>query len=269
MPLQHIDVGGTRLAVQVLPHADRARPWLLFAHALASDHRMWAPQLAAFTPDYALAALDLRGHGASDAPSGDYPLDRLADDAIAVMDALAIDRAHVVGLSLGGMVAQAMALRAPGRLRSLTLADTTSRQPAGARAVWDARLATVRAQGMAALVAPTLERWFTPAFHARAPQEVARMGALIAATPPAGYIGCAYAVANIDLTDALAKIDLPALVIVGRDDAGTPPSMAEAIARAIRGSTLRVLDHAAHLSNIEQAERFNAALREFLLRVDR
>lgn len=269
MPLQYIDVDGTRLAVRVQPHVDRTRPWLLFAHALGSDHRMWAPQLAAFAPDYAVAALDLRGHGASDAPDGDYPLDRLADDAVAVMDALAIDRAHVVGLSLGGMVAQAVALRAPGRLRSLTLADTTSRQPAGARALWDARLATVRAQGMAALVAPTLERWFTPAFHARAPQEVARIGALIAATLPAGYIGCAHAVANIDLTEALSKIDLPALVIVGRDDAGTPPAMAEAIAAAIRGSTLWVIDHAAHLSNIEQAEQFNAALRGFLQRVDR
>lgn len=262
--MQRIHANGIDIAFERHVHANAARPWLVFAHSLASDHTMWRPQLAAFAADFSLLAYDLRGHGGSSAPDGDYPLELLADDLAALLDAQRIARCHFVGLSLGGMVGQMAALRHSGRFASLTLADTTSRQPAGARAVWDERLALVRAQGMAPLVAPTLERWFTPALRANAPAEVARIGALIAATPVAGYAGCAHAVVNVDLTDRLSGIACPTLVIVGREDAGTPPAMAETIARQIRGARLVVLDHAAHLSNIEQAAAFNAALRAFL-----
>jgi 3-oxoadipate enol-lactonase len=262
--MQRVQANGIDIAFEQKRHADPQRPWLVFAHSLASDHTMWTPQLAAFAAEYSLLAYDLRGHGGSSAPAGDYPLERLADDLAALLDALDIARCHFVGLSLGGMIGQMAALRHPARLASLTLADTTSRQPPGARAVWDERLAAVRAQGMAPLVAPTLERWFTPAFRTRAPAEVARIGALIAATPVAGYVGCAHAVVNVDLTDHLPRIACPTLVIVGRDDPGTPPAMAEAIARQVPGARLVVLEQAAHLSNIEQAAAFNAALRAFL-----
>lgn len=262
--MQRVHANGIDIAFERHVHADPARPWLVFAHSLASDHTMWRPQLAAFAADGSLLAYDLRGHGRSSAPDGDYPLALLADDLAALLDAQRIARCHFVGLSLGGMVGQMAALRHPGRFASLTLADTTSRQPAGARAVWDERLALARAQGMTPLVAPTLERWFTPAFRANAPAEVARIGTLIAATPVAGYAGCAHAVVNVDLTDRLPGIACPTLVIVGREDAGTPPAMAEAIARQIPGARLVVIDHAAHLSNIEQPAAFNAALRAFL-----
>jgi 3-oxoadipate enol-lactonase len=262
--MNRVHAHGIQIACRIERHADPARPWLVSAHSLASDHSMWRPQLDAFGADYSLLAYDLRGHGASSVPPGPYPLELLADDLEALLAACGIARCHFVGLSLGGMVGQMAALRHPARFASLTLADTTSRQPAGAPAVWDERLALVRAQGMAPLVAPTLERWFTPAFRAAQPGEVARIGALIAATPPAGYAGCAHAVVSVDLTDRLHRIACPVLVIVGRDDAGTPPAMADAIAASIPGARLVVLDDAAHLSNIEQAEAFNAALRAFL-----
>jgi 3-oxoadipate enol-lactonase len=264
--MHRIHANGIGTACHVARHADAGRPWLVFAHSLASDHSMWQPQLAAFGADFSLLAYDLRGHGGSDAPPGPYPLELLADDLAALLDACGIARCHFVGLSLGGMVGQMAALRHPARFASLTLADTTSRQPPGAQAVWDERLATVRAQGMAPLVEPTLERWFTPAFRAARPEEVARIGALIRATPVAGYAGCAHSVVHMDLTDQLHRITCPVLVIVGRDDAGTPPSMAETIARAIPGARLVVLEYAAHLSNIEQADAFNAALQDFLPR---
>jgi 3-oxoadipate enol-lactonase len=225
---------------------------------------MWRPQLDEFGTDFSLLAYDLRGHGGSDVPPGPYPLELLADDLAALLDARGIARCHFIGLSLGGMIGQMAALRHPARFASLTLADTTSRQPEGARAVWDERLATVRAQGMAPLVAPTLERWFTPAFRTAQPDEVARIGALIRSTPVDGYAGCAHAVVNIDLTARLHRIECPVQVIVGRDDAGTPPAMAQSIAEAIPGARLLVLEAAAHLSNIEQASAFNAALRAFL-----
>jgi len=262
--IQRVQANGIEFGCHVARHADAARPWLVFAHSLASDHTMWRPQLAAFAADYSLLAYDHRGHGASSAPPGPYPLEMLADDLAALLDAQGIARCHFVGLSLGGMVGQMAALRHPARFASLTLADTTSGQPAGARAVWDERLAGVRAHGMAPLVAPTLERWFTPAFRASNAAEVARIGAIIRATPAVGYAGCAHAVVNIDLTGQLQRMACATLVIVGRDDVGTPPAMAQAIAEAIPGARLVVLDRAAHLSNIEQADAFNAALSAFL-----
>ena len=262
--MQRIRANGIEIACHVAPHADRARPWLVFAHSLACDHTMWAPQLAAFGADYSVLAYDLRGHGGTTATAGDYPLALLADDLAALLDAQRIAQCHFVGLSLGGMVGQMAALRHPQRFASLTLADTTSRQPPGVQAVWDERLATVRTQGMQALVASTLERWFTPVFRAAAPADVARIGALIAATPAAGYAGCAHAVVKVDLTDELHRIRCPVLVIVGRDDASTTPAMAEVIARAIPGARLVVIDGAAHLSNVEQPAAFDAALRAFL-----
>lgn len=262
--IRRVAANGIELNCFIAPHADRARPWLVFAHSLASDHTMWRPQLAAFAGDFSLLAYDHRGHGASSVPTGPYPLETLADDLAALLTALGIARCHFVGLSLGGMVGQMAALRHPARFTSLTLADTTSRQPAGARAVWDERLAIVRAHGMAPLVAPTLERWFTPAFRAAQPAEVARIGAIIGTTAPAGYAGCADAVMNIDLDARLPRTACPTLVIVGREDVATPPAMAHVIARAIPGARLVELDAAAHLSNIEQAEAFTAALMAFL-----
>lgn len=266
--IDRVRIDDIELAFWRRPHADPARPWLLFAHSLASDHTMWTPQLEAFAPDYALLACDLRGHGASSAPEGPYALTRLADDLAALLSALAIERCHVVGLSLGGMVGQCLALRHPARLRSLTLADTASHQPPGALALWSERIATVRAQGMAPMVEPTLARWFTPAFFARAPQTVAQIGAVIGRTPVAGYAGCAHAVATIDLARELPRIAAPTLVLTGREDASTPPPMAESIARAIPGARCVLIDAAAHLSNVEQPDAFNAVLREFLHTID-
>jgi len=261
--MQRIHANGIDIACHVKAHADTARPWLVFAHSLACDHTMWAPQLAAFA-DYSLLAYDLRGHGGSSAPEGDYPLELLADDLTALLDARGIGRCHFIGLSLGGMVGQMAALRHPQRFASLTLADTTSRQPQGVQAIWEERLAIARSKGMDGLVGSTIERWFTPAFRASHAAEVARIAALIRSTPVAGYAGCAHAVRQIDLTEQLPRIGCPVLVIVGRDDAATTPAMATDIAQAIPGARLVVLDNAAHLSNLEQAEAFTAALRAFL-----
>jgi 3-oxoadipate enol-lactonase len=262
--VQRIAANGIDIAYRIDGEQVAGRPWLVFAHSLASDHTMWEPQAAAFAGRFNLLRYDLRGHGGSSAPAADYPLDLLARDALALLDALAIGRCVFVGLSLGGMVAQAAALMAPARFDALVLADTTSRQPPEAAGIWRDRIAAVRASGMAALVQPTLDRWFTPAFRARAPETVARIGRIIAATAVDGYVGCAHAVANIDLTDRLSDIRCPTLVLVGADDPGTPPSMARAIAQAIRGSTLIEIAAAAHLANLEQPQAFNAALDAFL-----
>lgn len=260
--LQKIRVNGVELAYRI-DGAPRTAPWVVMSHSLACDHAMWDPQMAALR-DFRVLRFDTRGHGASEAPIGQYTMDQLAADAHALLDALGIERFHFVGLSMGGMIGQQLALRIPRRMATLTLADTTSRYPAAARPVWEERIAMVRAQGMNTLVPTTLERWFTAPFRDNQIDVVAGIAARIRATPVAGYIGCAHAISRIDLTARLPTIACPTLVIVGADDPGTPPAMAEEIVRAIEGSRLEVIPAAAHLSNIEQPARFNALLRNFL-----
>jgi 3-oxoadipate enol-lactonase len=261
--MDKVKIDDHRIAYAIEPGAGAGRPWLVFSHSLAADHTMWDPQVAAFAHRFNILCYDTRGHGASDTPPPPYTLEQLADDLRGLLDAVGIERCHFVGLSLGGMIGQTAALRHPGRFESLVLADTTSRYPVAMRPVWEERIAAVKANGMAAIAAATLERWFTAAFRNRDPETVARVDAQIRATPVAGYIGCAQAIMGLDLTARLAAIAVPALVIVGEQDPGTPPAMAEEIARAIPGARLQRIADAAHLSNLEQPERFNAALHAF------
>jgi 3-oxoadipate enol-lactonase len=253
--METIERDGVRIAYRIEGSADTKRPWLVFSHSLACDHSMWDPQMAAFA-DFRILRFDTRGHGASAAPAGDYTLELLANDLKALLDALSVTRCHFVGLSMGGMIGQQFALRYPGRFATMTLADTTSRYPAEARAVWDERLALVRARGMDAIVPSTLERWFTAAFREREPGTVARIGQLIRSTPVAGYAGCAFGISRINLTSRLGSIDCPALVVVGDSDMGTPRPMSEEIVQALPGSRLHV---------IEQPAEFNRVLRQFLM----
>jgi 3-oxoadipate enol-lactonase len=238
---------------------------VVFSNSLAADHTMWDDQMAALERDYCIVRYDTRGHGASSAPPGDYDLDDLADDVLALLDHLGHERAHFVGLSLGGAIGQVLGARHGDRLLSLALCDTIALMPAG---IWTERVATARAQGVGALAPATLERWFTPAFHAAVPDTVARVGRMIAATSVAGYAGCAAALRDLDLTALLGQIRVPTLVMVGADDPSTPVAASERIHQGIAGSKLVVIPDAAHLSNIEQTGAFNRALCEFLNEVE-
>lgn len=240
------------------------RPVVMFAHSLGSDLSIWHAQESALAGRCAVLRYDLRGHGGTSATTGAYDFGLLARDAIALLDALQIDRVSFVGISLGGMVGQALALAAPGRLEKLVLADTTSGYPPEAQATWPERIRQIEAAGLEPLVAPTLERWFTAPYRAAHPEAVARIGAIIRATPVAGYIGCCHAIAGLDFTDRLTAITTPTLVLVGDQDAGTPPAMARTLAAGIPGARLEIIPGAAHLANIEQAGAFNGLLAEFL-----
>lgn len=244
-----------------------ARPWLVFSHAIACDLTMWDPQVEEFSRALNVLRFDTRGHGGSSAPPGDYTLETLADDVKALLDALGIQRCHFVGLSMGGMIGQMAALRSPLRFASLTLVDTSSRYPPEMRSTWEQRIAAVMTpQGMNGVVPSTLERWFTARFRQMRPDVTAKVGALIRATPVAGYVGCARALSRLNLTARLGSIACPTLVIVGEEDHTTPLAMAEDIVRAIPGARLERIADAAHLSSMEQPDRFNALLRAFLLR---
>ena len=239
-------------------------PWLTMSHSLACNLHMWDEEAKRLSRRYKVLRYDTRGHGASGAPAGAYTLELLADDLHGLLQALGVSSTHFVGLSMGGMIGQTYALKYPGRFKSLALCDTTSRYPAEAAGVWTERIKTVEAQGMEPLVAPTLERWFTEPFRKSRPEVVERVAAMIRTTSAPGYVGCSHAIPKINLTARLKEIGCPTVVIVGKDDPGTPVAMAEEIHQALPGSKLVIIPSAAHLSNLEQPEAFNQALADFL-----
>jgi 3-oxoadipate enol-lactonase len=242
-------------------------PVVTLSHSLAATSAMWEPQVKALTARWRVLRYDTRGHGGTDAPAGAYTLDQLAEDARQLLAALGVKTTHWVGLSMGGMIGQALALKAPELFASLVLCDTSSRVPPEARPTWQERIRTAETQGMAPIVEATIGRWFTAPFRDARPDVVDPVRAMIRATPPAGYAGCCHAISQLDLTDRLPAIKVPTLVIVGEEDQGTPVAAARAIQERIQGAELVVLTSAAHLSNLEQPKAFTRALTDFLAKV--
>ena len=239
---------------------------VMLSHSLAATREMWKPQLPALTKDYRVLNYDMRGHGRSSAPAGPYSFAMLAADAVALLDHLEIPRVAFVGLSIGGMIGQHLAIHHADRLRCAVLCSTTSALPAAARPVWDERIAAVEAGGMATQAASTLERWFTGPYRAAHPDVMEWIGGMIRSTPAAGFVGCGRAIQGLDITAELPKIRLPVLVLPGEKDPGTPPAMSEVIHRALPGSEYAVVPDAAHLANIEQAGEFTRIVTGFLAR---
>jgi 3-oxoadipate enol-lactonase len=255
------------LGVRCVVEGPAEAPVVTLAHALAADLSVWDAQVTALAREHRVVRFDFRGHGGTDAPPGPYDLEQLAEDVRALLAALDVARTHFVGLSLGGMVGQTLALAHPELFLSLTLCDTSSRTPAEALPVWDERIRTALERGMEPLVEPTLERWLTPLFRIRRPDVARRIGDVIRSTPPEGYAGCCRAIARLDLTDRLGGIAIPTLVIVGEEDPAAAPAIAREIHERIAGSQLAVLPAARHLANVEQPELFNRTLESFLARV--
>ncbi len=241
-------------------------PVVMLSHSLSSSMVMWNPQLGSLEPHFKVLRYDMRGHGRSEAPDGVYTLEMLAEDAVALLDALGIDAVNFVGLSIGGMIGQAFALNHGDRLESLALCDTSAVMPAEAQPILQQRIALARQNGIADQVDGTLERWFTPQYLKANPPEVEMIRQQIKATPLAGYIGCSEALRGLNYLERLSEITLPTLIVVGEEDPGTPVAASEAIHERIAGSQLVILPSARHLCNIEQAEAFNRVLMKFLLR---
>jgi len=245
-------------------HGKQGAPWLTLSHSLACSVRMWDEQIASFKDRYRILAYDTRGHGQTGAPQGAYTLEQLADDLKGLLDHLKISKTHYCGLSMGGMIGQTFALKYPGILQTLVLADTSSRIPPEVGPMWEERIKVAQTQGMQPLVQPTLERWFTAPYRSAHPETMQRIGKLIADTPVPGYVGCCRAIPKLNLTARLKEIKVPIQIIVGADDPGTPVAMSKDIHENAPGSRLDILPSAAHLSNIEQPQAFDRALAEFL-----
>ena len=263
--MEHARVNGVEIAYRIDGDRAATRPWLVFAHALGHDQSMWDAQAEAFGRACNILRYDLRGHGASEAPRGDYTLEQMADDLRALLDHLSIRRCHFVGLSLGAMVGQLAAIRTPLRIASLALAGAACRFSPQMQPLWAGRIAAVRSPlGMDAIIDVTISGWFTAAFFAARAADLNRAVQVLRRTPVNGYIGAIGAMARADLTTRLAAITCPVLVIAGDDDRVVPFAHAEQILLHIPQARLRRIHGAAHLTNIEQPADFNAALREFL-----
>jgi 3-oxoadipate enol-lactonase len=252
------------ISMHYLLEGSESAPVVTLSHSLATNLSMWDPQVEALLKSYRVLRYDTRGHGRSEVPRGPYSLEMLAEDALGLLQALGIESTVFMGISMGGMIGQVLGLAASEKLSGLILCDTASRVPAEARPVWSERIEAVQKYGMGSQVESTIERWFTPGFRDAHPEVVKRVESMILATEVEGYIGCAHAIRDLDLTERLGGISVPALILVGEEDPGTPVSASKEIQARIKGSELVVLKSAAHLSNIEQSEAFNKAVLNFL-----
>ena len=222
-------------------------PTVVLIGSLGSDRSMWDPQIGAL----AAVADDLRGHGDSPVPPGPYSVGDLAADVLAVLDVRSIDSAHVVGLSIGGAIAQWLAVHRPLRVRSLTLLCTSARF--GEPQAWRDRAEAARADGTESLADAVTSRWFTSALAVRDPDLLARHRRMIADTPDEGYASCCEALAGWDNRADLGRITARTLIVAGEQDPATPPAEARILADGVARSTMHVLSPAAHLANVEQA----------------
>jgi 3-oxoadipate enol-lactonase len=261
-----IEANGIQINYELSTEKDA--PVVVLSHSLGSSMLMWQPQFEVLASHFRILRYDMRGHGKSEAPEGAYTLDQLAADVIGLLDALGLDSMHFVGLSIGGMIGQCLALDYADRLRTISLCDTAAIIPEDALPLFEERIRRARDHGMATLVEETLARWFTQSYLKQDPPEVDSIRDQILATPLAGFVGCSKAILGLNYLKRLSQIRLPTLIIVGEDDPGTPVAASEAIHQRIQNSRLVVLPSAAHLCNIEQADAFNSALLEFLLGVE-
>ena len=253
MPM--IDADGCRINVQI--DGPENAPVLMLSNSLGTTLNMWDAQMPTLTPHFRVVRYDRRGHGKSDVPKGPYSMERLGRDVLAILDALGIKRTNWCGLSMGGMVGMWLGANAPDRVERLVLSNTSAHFPSPDP--WNERIKIVSEQGIAPLGDITMERWFTKGFREKHPEKVKPVFDMLMKTPPDGYIGCCYAIRDMDQGESIRKISAPTLIIAGKHDPATTVEAAEFMRDRIKGSKLTVLE-AAHISNIEQTQAYNDAV---------
>ncbi len=258
-----VKANGIDIACQVDGPDDA--PALILGHTLATSRQMWRAQIAHFSPRSRVISFDMRGHGESAAPDFPYSLEMLADDVVGVLDGIGVERpATYIGISIGGMIGQALGLRHPKRFNGLILASTSGRTPPEAKPALDQRIEAVKSGGLEGQVQPTLERWLSAEFRAKDPDTTKWVADLIRGTPAAGMIGCLHAIKALDYLEQAKQIALPTLIIAGEKDPGTPVAAMQAIQERIAGSQLSIIPGCLHQTPIEAPEAFNRLVEAFL-----
>ena len=240
-------------------------PAVVLSHALGCDLSMWDATADLLAPGHTVLRYDHRGHGKSEVVPGPCSIEDMADDAAALIAAQVEGPVHFVGLSMGGMVAQQIAVRHPELVTSIVIANSSSCYDEAARGMWRARMATVLSQGMGAIGDAAMQRWFTPEFRADVDgrRQVAALRAVLERTDAKAYAAACDAVSRIEFFRTNPLIACPALVIAGTRDEATPPAMSEAICKSISGAELTSLD-AAHLSAVERPGEFAGLVAQFI-----
>lgn len=241
-------VNGIVLHHQVLGQADG--PALVFINSLGSDFRIWQDVMPAFTDRFRVVLYDKRGHGLSDAPPAPYTIDDHTDDLLALLDHLKIDKAALVGLSVGGMIAQRMAVRVSERVQALTLCCTAAR--IGTPELWAERISSVEIGGIEPIADNVLQRWFTPLFRKTHADEVAGWRNMLVRTPDHGYAGTCAAIRDADLRPDAARIKAPTLCVAGDQDGSTPADVVKGTADLITGARFALIDGAGHIPCVEK-----------------
>jgi 3-oxoadipate enol-lactonase len=245
-------------------HREGAGRPIVLLHGLGDDHRLWRHVVSRLRSRFETIAVDLPGHGRSDAIPDHARIEWFADEVIGLIERLGLDDVVVVGLSMGRGVAQYVALGMPGQLRGLVLASTSPVFPEATRRRFTERGAEAEERGMAAVVEATVPRWFTPPFHAAHPEEVAATRRTVLATDPVNFARASRANAARDCVDRLASIDCPVLFVGGLDDPADPERAVAIYRREFRDVTVEMLPGVSHLVPIEAAPRFGDILDRFL-----
>jgi 3-oxoadipate enol-lactonase len=257
----HIKANGITFNYEI--EGPEGAPWLVFSNSLATNFTMWDPQAADLKRSFRLLRYDQRGHGGTDAPAGRYTYATLVADALALFDALGIERAHFCGLSMGGATALALAELHRGRVDRVIVCDSPAMSTPASAQQWEERIEAAQQGGMEAIVEPTMTRWFPPEIHAARPPYLDKVRAMIRATPVNGFIGCSAALADHDYNTAVATVTRPVLFMAGSKDGVTPAAMKDMNAR-LKGSHYVELWGAGHISNLDRPAEFTARVQAFL-----
>jgi 3-oxoadipate enol-lactonase len=225
-------------------------PTLVFSNSLGSDLRIWQEVVPAFLDGYRVILYDKRGHGLSDAPPAPYSIDDHVDDLLALLDHLDVEGAAIVGLSVGGMIAQRMAVRAPHRVLALALCCTAAK--IGTAESWAERIAAVERAGISSIAEGVLERWFTPPFRQTRSDDCAGWRNMLVRTPVQGYTGTCAGIRDTDLTADAGRIKAPTLCVAGDHDGSTPADLVRHTASLIPGARFELIDEAGHIPSVEQ-----------------
>ena len=257
-PMQVTDIGDVR--VHYRDEGPRDAPAVVFANSLGTDLRLWDKVVPLLPAGLRLVRYDKRGHGLSSCPEGPYAMGALVRDAERLMDHLGLRDTVFVGLSIGGMIAQGLAVKRLDLVRGMVLSNTAAK--IGTREMWDARIDAVRADGIGALANGIMDRWFSRAF--RDTVELAAWREMLVRQPLEGYAGCCAAIAGADFLPSTATLTLPTLAIAGTEDGATPPDLVRETADLVKGSRFHLMRGAGHLPCVEKPQEYADTLTAFL-----
>ncbi|MEM6358125.1 MAG: 3-oxoadipate enol-lactonase [Pseudomonadota bacterium] len=249
------------VVLNAAPEGPAGAPALVFSNSLGTDLRVWDPLLPHLPTDWRRLRYDKRGHGLSALPDVPWSIEDLADDLDALMDAASIDSAVIVGLSVGGLIAQSLAVRHPARVRALVLCDTAAR--IGTDEMWNDRIAAIEEAGLAAQADAIMARWFTEGFRAD-PARLAPWRNMMLRTPAEGYLATCRAIRDADYREAASRLAVPSLAVCGEADGSTPPALVRQTAALIPDCRFELIADAGHIPCVEQPEVLGALIGDFV-----